>query len=477
MAASNKIFRAEALEQLNSPEQLEQLLKVTDRKAWISLITIAVLLISAIVWSLIGQIPMTVDGVGILIYPRQVVPFQSPASGQVAVLNVQVGDSIREGDIIGTIDQPSITSQLKAEQERLAELTARNEQVADLSGRRGEMEKEAIARQREMLESRIVSTREAADLQLENSKTFMQSQLQNVDNVLATQRTLEANLRERYQTFLQLQKEGLSSNDIVLNAKQRLIDNQVKTSELKLRRQEIELGGLQADEAYSAQMSKVAEMEAQLQELTIQENQLVQRGLESTSDRELQMQATRSKIEQLQESLNIQGTIISEHTGKILELTMREGQIVQAGSRIGSIETTSDEDELLGLAYLRVGDGKKVKPGMDIRISPSTVERERHGSIEAVVAEVTPFPVTSDAVATVIGSREIARELMQNTTKIQITSTLKMDEKSVSGFKWTSGTGPPDTITAGTTAAIRATIEYRRPITFAIPLLRKWTGV
>ena len=34
-----------------------------------------------------------------------------------------------------------------------------------------------------------------------------------------------------------------------------------------------------------------------------------------------------------------------------------------------------------------------------------------------------------------------------------------------------------EALTAGTTALARATVEHRRPITFVIPILRKWTGV
>ena len=78
MSANSKIFRAEALEQLNSPEQLEQLLKVTDKRAWISIFTLALLLLSTVVWGIFGQIPITVDGTGILIFPRRVASFQAP---------------------------------------------------------------------------------------------------------------------------------------------------------------------------------------------------------------------------------------------------------------------------------------------------------------------------------------------------------------------------------------------------------------
>ncbi|MEQ8232275.1 MAG: NHLP bacteriocin system secretion protein, partial [Gammaproteobacteria bacterium] len=70
MAGDDKdIFRKEALDQLSSPEQLEQLLEVTTRKAWISLYTVAGTLVAVLLWSIFGQIPITVDGSGIFVFP------------------------------------------------------------------------------------------------------------------------------------------------------------------------------------------------------------------------------------------------------------------------------------------------------------------------------------------------------------------------------------------------------------------------
>ena len=78
-----KIFRQQALEQLSSPEQLDQLLQVTSRKSWIAIGTLAAGVLAALVWSVLGQIPITVDGTGILVHPRRVVSLQSPASRRI----------------------------------------------------------------------------------------------------------------------------------------------------------------------------------------------------------------------------------------------------------------------------------------------------------------------------------------------------------------------------------------------------------
>ncbi len=84
------MFRQEALERLSSPERLDQTLKVVNPKAWIPLATAGSLVAVALGWSIFGRIPLTVEGRGVLIQPRRVVPFQSPSDGHLVELKRQV---------------------------------------------------------------------------------------------------------------------------------------------------------------------------------------------------------------------------------------------------------------------------------------------------------------------------------------------------------------------------------------------------
>jgi hypothetical protein len=61
------IFRKESLERLSSPEQLDQLMQVVNAKSWIPLATLGSLVALALVWSVLGRIPMTAVGRGALV--------------------------------------------------------------------------------------------------------------------------------------------------------------------------------------------------------------------------------------------------------------------------------------------------------------------------------------------------------------------------------------------------------------------------
>jgi len=63
----DSLFRQEALEQISSPEQLDQLMQVVNLKDWLPLASIGFLLALALLWSIVGRIPIFVESKGLLV--------------------------------------------------------------------------------------------------------------------------------------------------------------------------------------------------------------------------------------------------------------------------------------------------------------------------------------------------------------------------------------------------------------------------
>jgi biotin-dependent enzyme len=97
------MFRKEALEKLSSPEQLDQLLRITSPKGWLALLGIAALIGAVIIWSIVGSIPSTIKGEGILIRGDAVQLIDTPRSGRVNQIAVKAGDTIQTNQLIATI--------------------------------------------------------------------------------------------------------------------------------------------------------------------------------------------------------------------------------------------------------------------------------------------------------------------------------------------------------------------------------------
>ena len=63
------LFREEAMDKMQSPDELDQLMRVTDPKGWLALIALVALVAAAVVWGVFGSVPIEVGSdEGILLH-------------------------------------------------------------------------------------------------------------------------------------------------------------------------------------------------------------------------------------------------------------------------------------------------------------------------------------------------------------------------------------------------------------------------
>jgi len=58
-----------------------------------------------------------------------------------------------------------------------------------------------------------------------------------------------------------------------------------------------------------------------------------------------------------------------------------------------------------------------------------------------------------------------------------VTVSLVPSPEAPSGFRWTSGKGPPTKVFPGTLCQGSVVVETKRPIAYIIPLVKKATGM
>jgi hypothetical protein len=108
------LFRKRALEKLQAPEQLDQLLSVTSPRSWLALLAISGLLIAAVLWSVLATVEVTLPGSGVLVVT------ENEAGQFEAVIFVTIEDARRI--------HPGMTA-------RIAPATVRKEEYGLLQGR------------------------------------------------------------------------------------------------------------------------------------------------------------------------------------------------------------------------------------------------------------------------------------------------------------------------------------------------------
>jgi len=196
---------------------------------------------------------------------------------------------------------------------------------------------------------------------------------------------------------------------------------------------------------------------------------------ERNTNRRLSKDDIRRQLSESESELAMSGSIVSIYSGRVIELMAGQGDLVQAGTPVVSLEDLNAS--LRAVIFIPAGDGKKVVPGMEIRISPATVKREEYGALVGTVQTVSDFPSTAEGVNRTLRNTELDATLTGNGSVIELFANLIPDRNTFSGYRWSSSKGPPLHVASGTLATAEVVVGSEHPISIIIPYLKKKTGL
>ena len=413
------LFRKAALDRLSSPEQLDRAIQLTAPHDWLAIAVLCAFLVVAFGWSIFGSIPTTVKGSGILLSTGGRV-FDAYALGDGSVVEIvpKIGDAVKKGDVLARIAQPSVElTMANAEsvvQERGAQLEERRKQI----GVYAQSRTENTAARRRALEEKIKDSQLRADA---------------VERQLATE---EKMFEQRLITWQKLQESR---------------------QELSLARQNV-LDG-------RSQIVQIAAEEINANNVDERDLQLARERL---ADAERQLAESRLQLKQREQ-------VLSPADGRITEFKVSAGSRVVAGTSIANIESGVTGLQLV--LYLPPDQGKQVKPGMDVRVAPSTIKREEYGTIIGTIRDVSDFPATGQAMLSTLQNDKLVQQFSVRGAPFAAWVDLARDPSTTTGYRWSGGSGPLTSISSGTIADAEVTVRENAPITFVVPLFRKLTGL
>lgn len=401
-----------------SPEELDRLVTVTTPLGWFALGTVGFVVLAALVWGFVGSIPTTVKGDGILLRGGRIASVVALGTGKVASLTVAVGDRVTAGQVVGSITQPTLEAQIAGQKATVAKLQANYETVKSEQTRGLEEQLAFLAKQRDSTNASIASYQ-----QLVKSLTaIVQSQQQ-----LMTKGLIPAT------SYIQTQSQLSQTEMSLLQA-----ENQLKKIDA-----DVTSAKISADQAIFAAETQLLQQKAQLDEL---ETQLVETS-----------------------------KLIANNDGEVIGLVALPGQAITAGDAVVSIEALNES--MKALVYLTSGEGKLVRPGMTIQISPGTAEVYDYGYLIAKVLAVSEAPATQEAMLSLLGNQRLVESFTEKGAPIAVEAELEVDPSTPSGFRWSSSKGPPFEIRSGTLCTARVITQEQRPITLVIPLLKELFGI
>ena len=412
------LFRKAALERLSSPEQLDLLMKVTNPRAWLALMALGLLLLTAVLWSIFGVIPTKISGKGILIRTGGVFDVVSLGGGRLTEIDVTPGDIVKKDQVIARIAQPDLLDQLNRAKAELNELLIQHQVLTGFLQKDTGFQGDVLSGQRATNEQKIAGARSRSEW-----------------------------FKKRIAVEEKLFAEG------VINEKQLL----------------------QTKDDYGLLQYEVTEAQNQLREIASRELAMRNQNQQQLSTSELRIADQKRKVQLLENQLGLSSAVTSPYDGRILELKIDVGKLVTVGTSIVSLEL--NQGKLQALLYLPAAEGKKVHTGMEALISPTTVRREEYGLILGKVRTVSAFPATYQGMMRVLENETLVQSLAKSGAPLEVYADLIAEPATESGYRWSSRKGPPVKIYSGTLCDGMVTVEKQRPINLLIPYIRETLGI
>lgn len=414
--ADRSIFRKAALDRLSSPEQLDRLMQVTDPRGWLALAGLCAIIVFGAVWSLVGTIPTTITGRGILMSSAGIREIESLGSGVMSDLRVDVGDLVAVGDTIALVRQPRLSQEVEQARERVRILEESRGRRAAFTSTNVQLETEALNRERADLRRRL----EVAEERI----AWLEGRL------TAQQEALEL---------------GLITPEVVQSTRQQLEGARAELTGLELQLQNNELSRLLLENDSSQTMTEIED----------------------------RIREARGQLEALSLELRESSIVLSPYEGYVREIRTDIGQIVTGGQAVATVEMV--DAPLQAVIYVPT-EGKRIAPGMPARVSPVTVRREEYGFIRGSVAFISPQPATPQGMQRTLGNEILVQELASMGAPFLVRVDLQEDASTTSGFRWSSSGGPPEDVESGTVVTVEVVVEELRPIGLVIPIFRSLVG-
>jgi HlyD family secretion protein len=415
------IFREVALDRLSSPEQLDQVIRITTPRAWLGLGSFLLLVVSVVTWGVLGEVSQKIKGRGMLIRSGGVLEVVSPVAGRVTDRPVSVGDSVREGEVVAWLSKPDLVDRVRRAEAELEDVKELQEEKLAFAREEARLRRKELEQQRAAVEANLradTARLQTLSGQLEVREELVEDGLMARSSLLATREKLDRT------------REQLRSRQ------RRLLEIRTKTSQVE-------------DDLRRAEHEARSEIER-----------------------------ARREVEWRRESLSEASRVVSPYSGRILEVFSEMGGLVRKGEAVVSLDRTGKSvEDLLVVVYVPSIHGKKVEAGMPIHVSPSTVRREEHGMMVGTVTFVSDYPATGEGMMGVLENDQLVRELSAGGTPYEVHARLELDADSPDHYEWTSSGEVPQRVESGTVAAAEITVARQRPASLVLPILREWTGL
>jgi HlyD family secretion protein len=417
-------------------EQLNVAVRIVPLRGWF-LLAAAFLVLGAFgAFSFWYQVPLKVDGRGILLAKNSqgsesLLHVTAPATGRLRKVAVTVGSIVHVGDILAEIDQKELGDAVKsarAELERLREEDTRMTQLDRDEARSRAQAEEPLARALER------------GIELDRARLAIHRKILSGDKSLKARR-------------LVTESDALKS--------------QADTDEVE---------------------RSVATAEARLQEIAYERVRDETTRRRASLKRQLAVREAETRLALLQERFERDTRIISPYAGKVVDLSIAPHDSVHMGTTAALLRPVEAAPSTLeAVIFVPAGLGKKIRVGDAVEIVPDTLQRQEHGFIRGDVRSISEVPCSDQSMLAELKNPSLVSsflEIYRGQVLLTIHGALREANLAhadgsripLNRLEWSSSSGAYQPLSGGTLCSASIVVERRPLITLAMPWLKGLVG-
>ena len=415
---ARQIFRQEAIDRMASPDRLDEPLRLVKPANWLFLAAATLVVLFALIWGFTASVPIKVNAQGIMIDAAGLSEVTAQYQGRVDEILVSPGAKVQKGDIIARLTRDNRERDIQMAEAALRDAIA-TAGVAENIFRSGE--------------GRL---RGAEGKQL----TSINSRMAELRRQLATREQTASNLRG-------LVAENAATREELMNVI--ALNDSIRADLRKLEQERIDLG------------VGSAKRRNDRDQLRLGDSQLVQER--------------RRELQKLKAQTDDEILIRAAQPGRILELKINPGDVLAVGEAIATIDASgaagSNKASYDAVLFVPPDSGKRIDPGMQVELVPTTTAKEVYGHIKGEVVSASALPASRESMRRYLQNDQLVEQLSANAAPIEVRVRFTRADNA-SGFLWSASSGPERRVTKGTFLSGKVVVERRPMVDVILPGVR-----
>ncbi|MGW5281065.1 HlyD family efflux transporter periplasmic adaptor subunit [Streptomyces collinus] len=163
-------------------------------------------------------------------------------------------------------------------------------------------------------------------------------------------------------------------------------------------------------------------------------------------------------------------TVRAVAAGRVTALAATIGQIIRTGTDVAAVEKVAHaSDPLYATVYVPAENAAAIPAHAPVDLTVSSVPTERYGVLRGHVRSVDRAAQSPQSIAAFLGDSQLGEQFTRKGRPVAVLVTLDRSSATRSGYRWSTGDGPPYRLDSMTLASGSVRLADQRPLDWLLP--------